>query len=556
MHLTTLGHLELRSGGQVLLPRRRKELALLAALAHRAPAPIPRSELAALLWEGRGEARARHSLRQALSDLHRTLGDGLLVTTDDVALAEGAVTLDASQFLAACGREEWDAAVSLWHGEFLGEVADLGGRALARWVADSRATLRAALSTACERRCAEAEARGRWPAAVAHAEAWLHHDPENSDARMHLAAVLRSVGRRSEADRLDGLERDATIGLREADFVGRDAAFELLAQAWNGARGGDWRVVVLRGVPGSGRSRLLREFARLVRERWPRASVTRAGEPQTAGTPALVLADVAAAPATGGAVAELVARAPGGTLLVVAPDRIGPLRKVPSAIYLDLGPLSLDETRRLARSMVPLPARLLDALARRLHADTGGHPADLVRAVTLLVTEGMIVHDPATGWTTTPGVAIAPLAIDDPRERTRRRLGRMRADSRRAVDAAAVLGLAASRELIGSVADLEGAALDAALEEATGRKLLKAGTDGRYRFYTPVVLDAVYGLIPEPRVRSLHRAAVRALRRAARDDARLRAELQRHREVAGLGFARPWPFRLVAVIAQGLGVRG
>ena len=53
MQLTTLGHLELRSGGQALLPRRRKELTLLAVLAQRAPAPISRSELAALLWEGR-----------------------------------------------------------------------------------------------------------------------------------------------------------------------------------------------------------------------------------------------------------------------------------------------------------------------------------------------------------------------------------------------------------------------------------------------------------------------------------------------------------------------
>jgi DNA-binding SARP family transcriptional activator len=556
MHLTTLGHLELRSGGQVLLARRRKELTLLAVLAQRAPAPIARSELAGLIWEGRDASRARHSLRQALSDLHRTLGDRLLVSTEEVALADGAVTLDATQFLAACGREEWDVAVSLWQGDFLGDVADLEGVALARWVEDSRAALRAALSTACARRCADAEARGRWPAAVAHAEAWLRHDAGNADARMHLAAVLRAVGRRSEADRLDGLERDATIGLREADFVGRDGAFELLAQAWNGARAGDWRVVVLRGEPGSGRSRLLREFARLVRERWPRASVTRIGEPQAAGAPALVLADVPAAPASAEAVAQLLTRAPGGTLLVIAPERVGPLRKVPSAIYLDLEPLSLDDTRRVARSMVPLPARLLDALARRLHADTGGHPADLVRAVTLLVSEGMIVHDPATGWTTTPGVAIAPLAIDDPRERTRRRLGRMRAESRRAVDAAAVLGIAASRELIAAVGALEGLALDAALTEATGRKLLRVGTDGRYRFYTAVVRDAVYGLIPEARVRSLHRSAARALRRAARDDARLRTELQRHREVAGLGFARPWPFRLAAVIAQGLGVRG
>ena len=561
MRLTTLGPLELRDGDELLLARRRKELVLLAILAQRSPNPVPRQELAELLWEGRDAARARHSLRQALSELHRALGDALVLHGDAVTLAADAIALDASEFLAACRREEWDAAVGMWRGEFLERAEDVGGACFGRWLAETRATLRARLSMACERRVLDSERDGRWTAALPHAEAWLRHAPGDPSVRSKLATLLRTVGRRSEADRLDLLERDALIGLREADFVGREHELELLTRLWHAVRAGESRVAVVRGPAGSGRTRLLREFARLVAERWPRSIVARVTDATGAGAlssgaalpdaPALLLADAEGGADVADAMSAILSLAPRRTLLLVTAGPAAAPRLDRSAASVKLEPLSLDDTRRLTRSMVPLPEQLLEPLARRLHADTGGHPADVVRAVTLLVDEAMIVHDPAGGWTTTRGVAIAPLAIDDPRERTRRRLERMRAESRRAVDAAAVLGIAATRELIAGVAGLRGAALDAALQEATGRRLLRAGQDGRFRFHTEVVREAVYGLIPETRVRSLHRAAAHHLRRAAREDARLRAELRRHRAVAGLGFARRW--RLVEVL--GLGVR-
>ena len=561
MRLSTLGHLELRNGGELLLARRRKELVLLAVLAQRAPDPVPRQELAELLWEGRDPARARHSLRQALSELQRALGGALVLHGDAVALAPGAVALDASEFLDACARQAWDPAIAMWRGEFLDQAEDVGGAGLGRWLAGTRATLRARLSIACERRVLDAERDGRWTAALPHAQAWLRHAPDDPAVKSKLAALLRTVGRRSEADRLDQLERDALIGLREADFVGRERELELLTHLWHAARAGEWRVAVVRGPTGSGRTRMLREFARLVSERWPRSMVARVTDATVAGAlspgaplpeaPALLLADASDGAEAAGAMSAILSLAPRRTLLLVATGPAGSAELGRTGASIQLEPLSLDDTRRLARSMVPLPAPLLEPLARRLHADTGGRPADLVRAITLLVDEAMIVRDPAGGWTTTRGVAIAPLAIDDPRERTRRRLERMRAESRRVVDAAAVLGIAATRELIAGVADLRGPALDAAVQEATSRRLLRAGQDGRFRFHTEVVRDAVYGLIPDGRVRSLHRAAAHHLRRAAREDARLRAELQRHREVAGLGFGRRW--RLVEVL--GLGVR-
>src|SRR6187401_1954190 len=85
--LVTLGSLQLvdvRSGADCL-PGRRKELVLLAFLSRRAPRLVPRAVLAELLWGDKHEDRARASLRQALSQLRRTLGDSLDVQTDGVA---------------------------------------------------------------------------------------------------------------------------------------------------------------------------------------------------------------------------------------------------------------------------------------------------------------------------------------------------------------------------------------------------------------------------------------------------------------------------------------
>jgi len=67
---------------------------LLAFLARRAPRPVPRAVLAELLWGDKDEDRARASLRQALSQLRRTLGDALDIRTDGVALSAEAVILD------------------------------------------------------------------------------------------------------------------------------------------------------------------------------------------------------------------------------------------------------------------------------------------------------------------------------------------------------------------------------------------------------------------------------------------------------------------------------
>lgn len=560
MRLRTLGHLELHDGDVQFLARRRKELVLIALLAHESPSPIPRRDLMQALWADRDESRARHSLRQALSDLRRVLGDSLQLGVDHVALGAGTITTDAVEFLAACREEKWEDAIALWQGDFLADADSIGGARLARWLDEMRTSLRAALTLACDQRCLAAERAGQWSKARASAEWWARNAPESAAARVRLAGVLRAVGRRSEAERLAGFERGPATTLREPDFVGREPELDAITVAWQTARTGHPQLVIVSGDSGSGRSRLLREFARLVGERWPRTPVRRISETPFPSQPTLVLADLAAAPESAPAVSDFLAAPGGGSLLLLtASSDLRELRTIRSAASgamtatrVRLEPLTHAGTRQLVASMAPLPERLLDSLSRRLHADAEGHPAAIVRAMTLLVAEGMLVCDPAAGWQATPGLGVAPLALDDPRERTRRRLDRMHAHSRRVVDAAAVLDGAATPELLATVSELQGERFEAAVAEATKRRLI-ALAGGRYHFAAETVREAVYGMIPDQRLRSLHRAAARAIRRAARHDARLHPELQRHRAQAQLGFDRPWHLRLAAALGLTVG---
>jgi DNA-binding SARP family transcriptional activator len=96
------------------LSSRRKELSLLAYLARRAPRSAARAELAALLWEGIDDARARQSLRQALLELKRVVGDGLVTEGEQVRVEPTAVRLDASAFDAAVAEGRPAEAVEWW----------------------------------------------------------------------------------------------------------------------------------------------------------------------------------------------------------------------------------------------------------------------------------------------------------------------------------------------------------------------------------------------------------------------------------------------------------
>ena len=134
LRLQTLGELQLEGADASHLSSRRKELPLLAYLARRGGRPVSRAEAATLFWEDRDERRARQSLRQALSELRRLVGDALPLDAEQITLREGALSLDVGELERALAAGRYAEAVRLWTGEFLPGIEEIGGEELRGWL--------------------------------------------------------------------------------------------------------------------------------------------------------------------------------------------------------------------------------------------------------------------------------------------------------------------------------------------------------------------------------------------------------------------------------------
>jgi DNA-binding SARP family transcriptional activator len=196
--LRTLGEVGVETAGG-RLSSRRKELSLLTFLARRSPRSVSRVELAALLWEGTDEARARQSLRQALLELKRVVGDGLATEGELVRLDPAAVQLDATAFDSAVAEGRAVEAVEWWRGDFLTGLEDVGGETFRTWLEVEREGLRRNLARALDQLIGGASERGDWDEAAAWAERWARLLPLDERGHRHLVDALKLAGRPVEA---------------------------------------------------------------------------------------------------------------------------------------------------------------------------------------------------------------------------------------------------------------------------------------------------------------------------------------------------------------------
>jgi DNA-binding SARP family transcriptional activator len=314
--LITLGALRLvDTTGRDAAHGQRKLLALLAYLARRAPRSTTREELATLMWGERPEENARASLRQALFQLKRTLGDRLDVTPDSAALRIDGLDFDVAALEADVASGRFRDAALRWNGEFLQGAEDAGGETFRVWLESERARLRRLLSRALDALTSDAAARGAWPEAVTWAERWSDALPFEERPLQRLVELLSFAGRIVEAlarhsgyvarvgaelgvppseeflrfgRQLERRVRDGASRLSaKADgrgaeaigppeMVGREAAFAQLTSAWHEARRGRATVVVVEGDAGVGKTRLSEEFLRTVEPRGAAFVVLRA----------------------------------------------------------------------------------------------------------------------------------------------------------------------------------------------------------------------------------------------------------------------------------------
>lgn len=248
-----LGPVELTVGGRAPPPELlwRKNLALFLYLAFSPRRTRARDHLMGLLWGDKPEAAARHSLREALRILRRSLGDRLLhVERNSVALRGGSIRLDSQVFAEREAAADWAGAAELVQGEFLEGFGVPDASPFEDWLGVERAAWRARSLTVLVRRSDQLLASGDASQAARVALRARGLDPTSRATTRVAMQALALCG-----DRAGALAqyRDYADGLREID-VELDRDVEQLAARVRDIR--DWRLPA--SVPRQGGAELKR----------------------------------------------------------------------------------------------------------------------------------------------------------------------------------------------------------------------------------------------------------------------------------------------------------
>jgi DNA-binding SARP family transcriptional activator len=270
-----------------------KPLALLCFLCVRGEAR--RDEALALLWGDVDEARARNAFRQALHRLRLALGDDLVIGEGPVlrvALGDR-LRADIRAFERAIDESRFDEALALYGGDFLLGF-DVGAPAFALWAEGQRTRLRARCRSAAQQAVQLALVEGRLDVAERAIRKLLAVAPLDAEAVETAATAFVSLGRRGDAaDVLQQFARgtEDELGAKlpdhlkamlarveqrrvgapdgraatDGDFVGRDRELASLLALWNILDDKTGAAVIVEGIDGAGKTRLVREFADGVR---------------------------------------------------------------------------------------------------------------------------------------------------------------------------------------------------------------------------------------------------------------------------------------------------
>jgi TolB-like protein len=200
--LRLLGPLSLAIDGRELHQLPRKADALLALLALQPGRPIARETVADFLWTDRGPEQARHSLRQTLLVLRRSVGDGLILGEgNSLVIPWGTLAVDAIEFEARAASSDRDVlaeAAALYRGALLENRAPVATR-FDDWLAVERSRFAALAATILRRLAAARGAAGEFETAIAAAMRLLAIDNLREDSHRLLIELLARAGRRGEA---------------------------------------------------------------------------------------------------------------------------------------------------------------------------------------------------------------------------------------------------------------------------------------------------------------------------------------------------------------------
>ncbi|HEU4567769.1 MAG TPA: AAA family ATPase, partial [Marmoricola sp.] len=306
-----------------VLARSPRTLALVGYLAAHGGTPQPRGRIAAAFWPDSTEQQALTNLRRELHQLRRVLaGDpSLVVTAADLTWRDTpGCRVDLRAFRVECrhAADAEDAASALFHGR--AALAAYGGEFLPGlyddWVLEVREQLVRECIDLCQLVVDVARRAGDGPTALAAARRRIDLRPLEETGYRQLIDLQVELGDRAGAvstyhhcasvleDELGLQPHPRTRAALDVvvphppfrrgsvapppDLVGRDREFAALDESLQAALAGGTRIVVVRGEPGVGKSRLVAELARRARD----ATATVATAQCYAGTGRLALAPV------------------------------------------------------------------------------------------------------------------------------------------------------------------------------------------------------------------------------------------------------------------------
>ncbi|MGD9671660.1 MAG: BTAD domain-containing putative transcriptional regulator [Hyphomicrobiaceae bacterium] len=202
IRLQLLGNFSLTGPSSAPCLSGRKLKALLAYLALNSDAPQSRDRLMTLLWGSHFQTQARQNLRQALSRLRRSIGDALVITTDErVSINPELVETDVARLetLYTDSTLESLQEVDLLCSEELLEALSIPEPEWEEWLASERSRLG---SLAVEARiilAAQLIGIGRFEEALSVAHRAKALDPFREDVWRQLMQALVGLGRKAEA---------------------------------------------------------------------------------------------------------------------------------------------------------------------------------------------------------------------------------------------------------------------------------------------------------------------------------------------------------------------
>ncbi len=271
-----------------------KPVALLTFLSLAPGRRASRERLATLLWSDGSTDAARQNLRQTIWYVRRRLGDVLLADDDGVWLAVAPLS-DAETFAESATHARYADAIADYAGDFVPDFAAPGAADFEEWAALERRRLRATYVGCVEAlvrehlgsgRAGEALARARrarelaphepatWrillealvaardPIGIAAAVAQLEAEVERGDLDPDAAtrALVRAAKRLLGGVDVEPERVADGDGALAPDLVGREQQFRALVDAWESARRGRGRTILLTGAAGLGKTRLMRDF--------------------------------------------------------------------------------------------------------------------------------------------------------------------------------------------------------------------------------------------------------------------------------------------------------